>query len=64
MLYSDMSLVNTFRVIFDAYFGTQLGTLPDKAYVAQPNLENYSYVDVTESRNSCAGDWGKDLSLN
>jgi hypothetical protein len=56
--------VNTFRVIFDADFGARLGTLPGKAYVAQPNLENYRYADVTDSTNTCADDWGKEVSLN
>jgi hypothetical protein len=64
LLCMGISAVNTFRVIFDAYFGAQLGTLPGKSYVAQPNLENYRYMDVTDSTNTYADDWGKEFSLN
>lgn len=31
-LYSDISPVNTFRILFDEYFGTELGLLPDRSY--------------------------------
>jgi hypothetical protein len=32
MLYPSISPVNSFRVIFDTYFGAKLGLLADKAY--------------------------------
>lgn len=31
-LYPTISAVNTFRVVFDSYFGTEFGTLPDVGY--------------------------------
>ena len=33
-LYPSISPVNSFRLIFDLYFGAQLGLLPDKSYYA------------------------------
>ncbi len=33
MLYSTITPVNSFRVVFDAYLGTKLGLLEDKSYV-------------------------------
>ena len=33
MVYSSMSNVNTFRLIFDYYFGTEFGFLQDKCYM-------------------------------
>lgn len=48
-LYEDISSVNTFRVIFDQYFGTDLGVLDDKSFyhnVATP----YDYIEVPESK--------------
>lgn len=47
-LYPEITPVNSFRVVFDQYFGTALGLLPDRQYfstVYQP----YHYTDLTES---------------
>lgn len=39
--------VNTFRLIFDAYFGTDLGRLPDRASVFESGHDLYTFTDVT-----------------
>ena len=37
-LYPTITPVNTFRVIFDQYFGAHLALLPDKSYELGDNL--------------------------
>ncbi|MBE2224528.1 MAG: hypothetical protein IAF02_23515, partial [Anaerolineae bacterium] len=45
-LYDTISPVNTFRVVLDKYFDTDLGVLEDRTYFSQwPHL--YDFVDVT-----------------
>jgi len=48
-LYSTISPVNTFRLIFDAYFGGKYDILPNISYFSPvPNLYEFSEVP-----NSC-----------
>lgn len=42
-----MTPVNTFRLILDTYFGTDLGLLPDRAYVFRSERDLYNFTDVT-----------------
>lgn len=50
-LYPQLSPVNSFRIIFNSYFGTDLEILPDLSYYTSlVNIENI--VDVTEQRDS------------
>ncbi len=44
-LYPSVSPVNTFRIIFNRYFGTDYPLLPDRSYY---NWSGYDFVDVTE----------------
>jgi hypothetical protein len=46
-LYPDISSVNTFRLILDKYFGTQLGLLEDKSYFSTVDRP-YDFIDVTD----------------
>jgi hypothetical protein len=46
-LYPDITPVNTFRVIFNHYFGTQLEMLPDESYNATL-LRPYDLENVTD----------------
>ena len=46
-LYPDITLVNTFRVILDKYFGTQFGLLEDRSYFSTAR-EIYKFIDVTD----------------
>ena len=46
-LYDTVSPINTFRLIFDTYFGTDFGLLEDRSYLQKE--------DVTERIESCAG---------
>ena len=53
-LYPSISPVNTFRVIFNTYFGTDLPLLEDKSYLMywyQPTLK----VDITSVRDTREG---------
>ncbi|WKZ42781.1 MAG: hypothetical protein QY302_11835 [Anaerolineales bacterium] len=55
LLYSSISPVNTFRVIFDAYFGADLPLLEDRSYLRywqQPTL-NVDVTSLKDSRNGC-----------
>lgn len=56
LLYPSISPVNTFRVIFNTYFGTHLPYLEDKSYLMswqQPTLK-IDVTDVRDSRQGCA----------
>jgi hypothetical protein len=48
-LYNDISPVNTFRVLFNTYFGTQFDLLPDISYFSRQN----SPGDTTVIPNEC-----------
>jgi len=51
--YSSITPVNTFRMIFDGYFGAQFGMLEDRSYFSS-RLRPYEWTDVTElSKISC-----------
>jgi hypothetical protein len=45
-LYADISPVNTFRVIFNQYLGTDLPMLPDKSYYSS-RYSPHEFFDVT-----------------
>ena len=47
-LYSSMTPVNTFRFIFNKYFGANLELLPDKNYVYQDEDHFYKFIEVTD----------------
>lgn len=46
-LYDGITPVNTFRVIFNHYFGTDLPLLPDRNYVFESGKEIYRFTDVS-----------------
>ncbi len=46
--YPTISSVNTFRLLFDRYFGTNLGFLPDRSYVAHVAGHPFDQIDVTD----------------
>jgi hypothetical protein len=48
--YDNLSPVNTFRFIFNSYFGTNLPLLEDKAYYSDATNE-YKFIDVTNIIN-------------
>jgi hypothetical protein len=47
-LYPSISPVNSFRVVFNSYFGTALGLLPDESYVFSDIGHPYQWARVTE----------------
>lgn len=51
-LYPSITPVNTFRLIFNYYFGTNLKNLPDKNYFI-PNIDRpYNYFEITDTVRS------------
>jgi hypothetical protein len=46
--YPNMTPVNTFRIIFNRYFGTTLPLLPDKNYVFVDDEHLFTFKDVTD----------------
>lgn len=53
-LYPGISPVNTFRVIFNTYFGAKLPLLEDRSYLAASQYRD-TIKDITDSRDSLAG---------
>lgn len=47
-LYPSVTPVNSFRIIFDHYFGTDYGLLEDSSYVFEDLRHPYSFIDVTD----------------
>jgi len=47
-LYPTMTPVNTFRLIFNKYFGADLDLLPDKNYIYEDEDHFYKYIEVTD----------------
>jgi hypothetical protein len=46
--YQSVSLVNQFRIIFNAYFGTDFELLPDRSFVWPHQRQIYELIDVTD----------------
>ncbi|OQX62502.1 MAG: hypothetical protein B6I38_03620 [Anaerolineaceae bacterium 4572_5.1] len=46
-LYPTISPVNTFRILFNTYFGSEYELLPDKNYF-NPSQRQFDYIDVTD----------------
>lgn len=47
-LYNNITPVNSFRVLFNDYFGTNYPLLPDKNYIFKDENNFYLYSDVTD----------------
>jgi hypothetical protein len=47
-LYPNMTPVNTFRIIFDRYFGAKLPLLPDRNYVFVDDEHLFTFKEVTQ----------------
>ena len=43
-----MTPVNTFRFIFNKYFGADLELLPDKNYIYEDEDHFFKFIDVTD----------------
>ena len=50
-LYQDITPVNSFRLLFNLYFGTDLELLPDRNYVYGNGDEPYRFTDITDRVN-------------
>jgi len=53
LLYPSISPVNSFRVVLNTYFGTDLPLLPDDTYFTSHRLERQA-IDITAQRDSQA----------
>ena len=51
VLYDSISPVNSFRVVFNNFFGTQLPLLPDRCFFST-RTDPYRFIDVTEEVRS------------
>lgn len=58
-LYDSITPVNTFRVLFNYYFGTELELLEDESYFSTYDRP-YAFVNVTEELRSAVGAEGLD----
>lgn len=47
-LYSTITPVNSFRVLFNTYFGANYDLLPDRNYIFQDEKNYYKFIDVTQ----------------
>lgn len=47
-LYESITPVNSFRIVFDTYFGTELGLLEDRTYYSTWSRP-FDFIDVTEA---------------
>lgn len=47
-LYDTITPVNSFKVLFNTYFGTDYELLPDKNYVFKDDKHYYQFIDVTD----------------
>ncbi len=52
-LYPSITPVNTFRLIFDRYLGTNFGLVEDRVYFSLWDT-SYAYIDVTGQMKDCA----------
>ncbi|MDD5679712.1 MAG: hypothetical protein PHI59_00495 [Candidatus Omnitrophica bacterium] len=48
ILYPSITPVNSFRVVFNLYFGEEFELLPDRSYAFSDNLHLYDFVDVSD----------------
>ena len=49
-LYDNLTPVNTFRVVFNEFFNTELEILPDKIYIS-PSEKQYQFKEITDIVN-------------
>ncbi|HWL65696.1 MAG TPA: hypothetical protein VNP73_06955, partial [Actinomycetota bacterium] len=47
-LYPTISPVNSFRVVFNEYLGTDLPLLEDRSYAHRSTADLYNFIEVTE----------------
>ncbi|MFN8521449.1 MAG: hypothetical protein U0667_19170, partial [Chloroflexota bacterium] len=50
--YSDMSVINTFPIVFDRYFDQQIPLFDDRSYTSQSWSRPYDLTDITERLDS------------
>ena len=48
VLYDSVTPVNTFRLIFNYYFNTDLPLLEDKMYFTDPDKSPFDFIEVTD----------------
>jgi len=56
LLRGDMTPVNTYRMVFNTFFGTGLPILPDRLYAFPDDRTLYEFHDVTDRVRTGAGD--------
>ena len=46
--YQDMTVINTFPIVLDRYFGEDIPLLPDHSYTSRVWARPYDLIDVTD----------------
>lgn len=46
--YQDMSVINTFPIVFDRYFGADIPLLPDRSFTSRSWARPYDLTDITD----------------
>ena len=59
MFHDAVSPVNTFRLVLDSYFGTNLGLLPDRTFfpIFKEGFVAPEFVDVSAEKETCDANW-------
>lgn len=52
--YQDMTVINTFPIVLDRYFGEDIPLLPDRSYTSRVWARPYDLIDVTERLGALA----------
>jgi hypothetical protein len=46
--YRDMTVINTFPILLDRYFGEDIPLLPDRSFTSRVWARPYELTDITE----------------
>ena len=50
--YPDMSVINTFPIVLDRYFGEHIPLLPDRSFASRTWARPYDLIDITQRLRS------------
>lgn len=57
ILYPEISPVNSFRVVFNEYFGSNLPLLSDKSYILSDKFGSLEFIEACQYLNTCSVKW-------
>lgn len=53
LLYPEITPVNSFRIILNHYFGTQLDLQDDTSYIYEKNQDTYEFTNACQTYQAC-----------